>query len=74
MAKYAEGVTRGLPFRPFTEVFHLSKLFVHGVRNGIKMYFNHPDLFMNGVGLHERLNRELKVAEHSLQVPMPNSS
>ena len=20
------------------------------------MYFNHPDLFMNGVGLHERLN------------------
>lgn len=37
------------------EVFHLNKLLVPSVQIRIQMYFNPPDLFLNGVALHGRL-------------------
>ena len=51
-----------LRFRPHIQVFHLNKLLVHSVKIGIQMYFNQPDLFLNGVALHGRLTAaEVKV-------------
>ena len=54
-ANYTEGKTHVLRFRPHIEVFHLNKLLVPSVQIGIQMYFNQPDLFLNGVALHGRL-------------------
>ena len=38
--------THVLRFKPYIEVFHLSKLLVPGVQMGIQLHFNSPDFFM----------------------------
>ena len=47
-AEYGEyaGKTHVLRFKPYIEVFHLSKLLVSGAQMGIQLYFNSPDFFM----------------------------
>ena len=68
-AIYTEGKTHVLRFRPHIEVFHLNKLLVPSVQIGIHMYFNQPDLFLNGVALHGRLTApDVKVKLYLCQV------
>ena len=54
-ASYTNGKAHVLRFRPLIEVFQLSKLLVPRVQIGIQMYFNSPDLFLDGVGHAGRL-------------------
>lgn len=54
-ASYTNGKAHVLRFRPHIEVFQLSKLLVPRVQIGIQMYFNSPDLFLDGVGSAGRL-------------------
>ena len=65
-ANYTEGKTHVLRFRPHIEVFHLNKLLVPSVQIGIQMYFNQPDLFLNGVALHGRLTAADVTVKHYL--------
>ena len=68
-ANYTEGKTHVLRFRPLIEVFHINKLLVPSVQIGIQMYFNQPDLFLNGVALHGSLTAaDVKVKLYLCQV------
>ena len=61
-------------FTPNIEVFHLNKLLVPGVQIGIQMYFNSPNLFVNGVGAAGRLTHEdVKVRMYLCQVRLDPS-
>ena len=55
---YTDGKRHVLRFTPHIEVFHLNKLLVPGVQIGIQMYFNSPNLFLNGVNVAGRLTRK----------------
>ncbi|KAL9982831.1 hypothetical protein ACROYT_G004940 [Oculina patagonica] len=68
-ANYTEGKRHVLRFKPLIEVFHLSKLLVPRVQIGIQMYFNSPDVFLNGVDLARKLTaEEVKVRMYLCQV------
>ena len=43
--QFLDGNRVAMRFRPYLEVFHLSKLLVPGVQIQIDMYFNNPDLW-----------------------------
>jgi len=43
--KYLDGKRVTLRFKPFLEVFHLSKLLIPGVQLQMQMYFNNPSLW-----------------------------
>lgn len=66
---YTTGKRHVLRFTPHIEVFHLNKLLVPGVQIGIQMYFNSPNLFLNGVNVAGRLtHEEVKVRMYLCQV------
>jgi len=44
-AQYLDGKRVTLRFKPFLEVFHLSKLLIPGVQIQMQMYFNNPSLW-----------------------------
>lgn len=68
-AYYTDGKGHVLRFRPHMEVFQLSKLLVPRVQIGIQMYFNPPNLFLNGVELAGRLLPEdIKVRLYLYQI------
>ena len=58
VVKYAGGKTRILRFKPHLEVFHLNKVIVPNVQIDIQMYFNSPNLFLNGHTQAGRLTAE----------------
>ena len=58
-----------LRFKPCLEVFHLNKLLVPGIQIDMNLYFNNPNLFMNGHANAFRLNPEdVKVRFHMCTV------
>ena len=62
---YTDGKRHVLRFTPHIEVFHLNKL----LQIGIQMYFNSPNLFLNGVNVAGRLTHEsVKVRMYLCQV------
>jgi len=66
---YTDGKQHMLRFTPHIEVLHLNKLLVPGVQIGIQMYFNSPNLFLNGVNVAGRLtHEEVKVRMYLCQV------
>ena len=68
-ANYTGGKQHVLRFKPHIEVFHLNKLLIPRVQIGIKMYFNPPALFLNGVGEAGRLTAEdIKVRMYLCQL------
>ena len=68
-SNYTDGKRHVLSFTPHIEVFHLNKLLVPGVQIGIQMYFNSPNLFLNGVNVAGRLTHEnVKVRMYLCQV------
>lgn len=68
-AKYTGGKTHVLRFTPRNDVFHLNKFLVPNVQTGIQLYFNSPDLFLNGVGVAGRLrDADIKVRMYLCQV------
>ena len=68
-SNYTDGKRHVLRFTPHIEVFHLNKLLVPGVQIGIQMYFNSPNLFLNGVNVAGRLTHEnVKVRMYLCQV------
>ena len=46
--KHTGGKTAIMRFKPNLEVFHLNKAIVPGVQIDMSMYFNSPDVFLNG--------------------------
>ena len=68
-SNYTDGKRHVPRFTPHIEVFHLSKLLVPGVQTGIQMYFNSPNLFLNGVNVAGRLtHKDIKVRMYLCQV------
>ena len=68
-SNYTDGKRHVLRFTPHIEVFHLNKLLVPGVQIGIQLYFNSPNLFLNGVNVARRLTHEnVKVRIYLCQV------
>ena len=69
VAKYAGGVTHSLVFTPHLEVFHTGKLLVPGIEIKMKLHFNSPNLFLNGVALADRLMEgDVKLRFHLCQL------
>ena len=55
---YTDGKRHMLRFTTHNEVFYLNTFLVPGVQMGIQMYFNSPNLFLNGVNEARTLMHE----------------
>ena len=62
---------RTLVFKPHSELFHLNKPLVTGVKIKLRFAFNSPDFFLNGVALHGRLTpQDLEMIFHVCQLTL----
>ena len=52
---YHGGARHSLVFQPHLEAFHTGEILVPGVEIKLKLHFNSPNLFLNGMGLAGRL-------------------
>ena len=69
MTNYTDGKTHLLVFQPHLEAFHTGKALVPQVEIRMRLHFNSPDLFLNGVGLKGRLTENnIKVKFHLCQL------
>ena len=57
-SKYIDNNVQVLRFTPHAEAFRLHKFLVPGVQIGIQMYFNPPEIFLNGVGKKGQITQE----------------
>ena len=68
---YQGGAVRTLVFKPHSELFHLNKPLVPGVKIKLRFMFNSPDFFLNGVALHGRLTpQDLEMTFHLCQLTL----
>ena len=71
MTNYTDGKTHLLVFQPHLEAFHTGKALVPQVEIRMRLHFNSPDLFLNGVGLKGRLTEnDIKVKFHLCQLQL----
>ena len=70
---YTNGVRRTLVFKPWVEVFHLHRPLPPNTRVLIRMHFNDPSYFMNGVvaGRLQADDVDLKLYVSSLRLKAP---
>ena len=66
---YHGGARRSLVFQPHLEAFHTGEILVPGMEIKLKFHFNSPNLFLNGVGLADRLLEDnIKLQFHLCQL------
>ena len=69
MTNYTDGKMHLLIFQLHLETFHTGKLLVPQVEIRMRLHFNSPDLFLNGVALKGRLtDNDIKVKFHLCQL------